>query len=217
MAGGSPRAPGRPRDPELDERVVATVRELLVEVGWHGTTIRKVAERSGVSRPAIARRWSSKAHLVLEALLGPAPDLARFHGADGPGWIDEVVAGSFELFDRPEMRSAVPGLLAALHDHRELRAEIWEGFTGPAASLVAGEGDDEGHRRARAAIAIAAGAALFTASMMGPDDPERSVVQAMLRSTLTGAIAPGDGAPPRAPTGRPPRPRSGADVQPSAS
>src|SRR4051812_28269102 len=92
------RSPGRPRDPELDERVVAAVRELLVEAGWEGTTVRQVAERSGVSRPAIARRWPSKAQLVFESLLGPEPDLTAFATVDREGWIDGVVDGAFDLF-----------------------------------------------------------------------------------------------------------------------
>jgi AcrR family transcriptional regulator len=182
MSESTPRPSGRPRDPELDERVVVAVRELLAEAGWVGTTVRKVSERSGVSRPSIARRWPSKAHLVLEALLGPTPDLERFEGTDDSGWTAAVIDGSFELFDRAEMRSAVPGLLAALADHDDLREQIWEGFAGPAAVLVA---DDTGAAvAARAEIVIAAGAALFAAVMVPGDADVRSAVRSLLRQSL---------------------------------
>ncbi|HKY17147.1 MAG TPA: helix-turn-helix domain-containing protein [Microthrixaceae bacterium] len=180
------RLAGRPRDPELDARVVAAVRALLVESGWEGTTIRQVAERSGVSRPSIARRWPSKAHLVFEALLGSEPELERFDDTDARGWIDEVIDGSFELFDRPEMRSAVPGLLAALHDHDDLRAHIWDGFTGPATALVAD--DTDAVSAAQAVIVIAAGAALFAAAMVPGDRRARSMIRSVLRETLTPAL-----------------------------
>jgi AcrR family transcriptional regulator len=179
-----PRTAGRPRDPELDGRVVAAVRELLGEAGWDGTTIRQVSERSGVSRPSIARRWPSKAHLVLEALLGPTPDLERFEGTDAAGWTDAVIDGSFELFDRPEMRSAVPGLLAALADREDLREQIWEGFAGPAAALVADGTHADAGVAARAEIVIAAGAALFAAVMVPDDASVRSTVRSLLRQSL---------------------------------
>jgi AcrR family transcriptional regulator len=190
------RPPGRPRDPELDKRVVHAVRALLVESGWDGTTMRKVAERSGVSRPSISRRWSSKAHLVFESLLGPVPDLERFEGTDHAGWVEEVVDGSFELFDQPQMVSALPGLLAALHDHDELRAEVWEQFAGPAAALVADETDPDAVATARAAIVIAAGSALFAAAMVPDDARVRSAVGSLLRQSLArtfGSPAPDGG------------------------
>ncbi len=185
-----PRAPGRPRDPELDERVVTAVRELLVEAGWEGTTVRQVAERSGVSRPAIARRWSSKAQLVFEALLGPEPDLTAFATVDREGWIDGVVDGAFDLFSRPEMRKAVPGLLAALDDHEGLRTDIWDRFSGPATALLA---DDEVDAEAHAAIVIAAGSALFASVMLGEQAREgvRSQVRALLQAAPAQARSPG--------------------------
>lgn len=186
MSDSTGRGAGRPRNPDLDARVLSTVRQLLTESGWDGTTVRSVAHRSGVSRPAIARRWPSKAHLVFEALLGAEPDLERFDDSDPSGWIDEVINGSFELFARPEMRSAVPGLLAALHDHDELRASIWEEFTGPAAALVADEPDADA--TARAAIAIAAGAALFAAAVVGEDAAVESALKSLLHHALTAAL-----------------------------
>ena len=83
-SGAAPSA-GRPRDIRIDERVLAATRASLVELGWERTSIRGVAERAGVSRPAIARRWPSKAHLVLEAILGATPDLDAFDGVDLAG------------------------------------------------------------------------------------------------------------------------------------
>ena len=66
-----------------------------MENGWDGTSVRGIAQRAEVSRPAIARRWPSKAHLVLEALLGAEPDLVAFEGADLLGWIDGIFHSSW--------------------------------------------------------------------------------------------------------------------------
>ncbi len=168
------RAAGRPRDPQLDERVLAATRELLVEVGWDAMSVRGIAERSGVSRAAIARRWPSRPHLALDAILGFAPDLSRFEGTDHAGWVAALVDGAFELFDRPEVRAAVPGLLAALRDHDDLRIALWTGFGLPAAELTTED--------ASSAIAVAAGAALF-ASIVAPE--EAASVRRRLVESLT--------------------------------
>lgn len=125
------RAPGqragRPRDASIDEKVFAACRELLLEVGWEGLSLRQVAARAGVSRTSTQLRWSSKAELVLHSILGQAPDLKPFEGTDRVGWISWVVEGSHQLFAQPEVRAALPGLLVALQADAALRDDLWRG------------------------------------------------------------------------------------------
>lgn len=184
-------ASGRRRDPSIDERLLAATRTSLVDHGWDGTSIRGIAELAGVSRPAIARRWPSKAHLVLESLLGAEPDLMRFEGVDIDGWVDGVVDGSFELFDRPDVRSALPGLLATLRDHDDLRAAIWDGFSQPASELATNQGAGTSIA-VRSAIAVAAGAALFSSVLIGDDAELRNGIRDLVRSVLGEAVGLGD-------------------------
>jgi AcrR family transcriptional regulator len=190
--GGPPATAGRPRDSTIDERVLAATRASLAEIGWERTSVRGIAERAGASRAAIARRWPSKAHLALEAILGATPDLGAFGGVDLQGWVDAVVDGSFALFDRADVRAAAPGLLATLRDHDDVRTALWEGFSGPASARLLDPGGDlgaSGHRpdpasaeqlqRAQAAIAVAAGAALFTSLVVGDEQVRERVVAAL--------------------------------------
>ncbi|MGK8508101.1 helix-turn-helix domain-containing protein [Nocardia asiatica] len=158
------RGVGRPRDESVEQRVLATVREMLLDVGWDELSVRAVAARAGVGRASISRRWGSKAELVLHAVLGETPDLGPFEGADQAGWLDWVLRGSRELFARGEVRAAVPGLLTALDRDPQLRNRLWSGFSTPAAALFAAgepEARAESESDARAVIALAAGAALF--------------------------------------------------------
>lgn len=175
----SARASGRPRDTSIDERVLSVTRDLLVEVGWDELSMRLVAARTGVGRSSLNRRWSSKAELVLHAILGETPDLAPFSGTDLKGWIDWVVRGSHELFGRPDVRAAVPGLLLALGENDDLRRGLWERFSGPAVQLFADDvhATTPAQRRradvdARATLAMAAGAALFVTTVAVEDDSE---------------------------------------------
>ncbi len=186
------RPAGRPRDGTIDARVLAAVRELLVEAGWEDMSVRTVAARAGVGRASIQRRWSSKAELVLHAVLGAEPDLTLFEGADHEGWIASVVDGSHELFRRPEVRAAVPGLLTALRDDDRLRAALWRGFSGPAARLYAGRADDDADLDAHAVLAMAAGAALFTSTIALEDDTP--ALRARITGMLTAAVRAGGAA-----------------------
>jgi AcrR family transcriptional regulator len=165
------RRPGRPLDLSLDERVLAATRRSLTDAGWNGTTVRGIAAASGVSRPTIARRWPSKAHLVLAAILGETPDLAPFDGANREAWMRAVVDGSFELFGRPEVVAAVPGLLSELGAHADVRDRLWQSFSGAASELLTDpDGTSPDLDRsvdAQAMIAVAAGAAMFTALIVG--------------------------------------------------
>jgi AcrR family transcriptional regulator len=53
---------------------------MLAEVGYEGITIEAVAQRAGVSKNAIYRRWPDKLAMVLDTLEGLAP--AKDHGVD---------------------------------------------------------------------------------------------------------------------------------------
>ncbi|MDO2381424.1 helix-turn-helix domain-containing protein [Rhodococcus ruber] len=165
----SPTPAGRPRDPRIDTEVLAVTRAMLLEVGWERLSLRGIAARAGVSRAALARRWPSKAHLVLDSILGSAPDLAPIQGADRRGWIEWVVQGSADLFARPDVRAALPGLVAALRDHEDLRNTLWRNFSGPSAALFS-DGSARADLDARAVLVLAAGAAMFASVVAAEDD-----------------------------------------------
>ncbi|WP_199254122.1 TetR/AcrR family transcriptional regulator [Mycolicibacterium mengxianglii] len=180
---------GRPRDTSIDERVFATTRELLVEKGWDELSMRLIAARSGVGRSSLDRRWSSKAALVLHAILGTTPDLGPFADTDRAGWVEWVGRGSRQLFGRPEVKAAVPGLLLAMAENPELRAQLWAQFSGPAVALFAGsdpEGAAEAALDARAVLAMASGAALFLTTVAVDDDTD--MLHARIVDILTAAV-----------------------------
>ncbi len=70
---------GRPRDTRIDDAVLDATLRLLGDVGYQAMSISAIAEAAGVGRPAIYRRFHSKADLVVAAVLrlnvGPDPVL----------------------------------------------------------------------------------------------------------------------------------------------
>lgn len=73
-------AVGRPRQPELTDRLLDAARDAFSAGGLAGFTIAEVERRSGVPRSTIYRRWPSAHALLFEALFStldgavPLPD-----------------------------------------------------------------------------------------------------------------------------------------------
>ncbi|MCW0215808.1 MAG: TetR/AcrR family transcriptional regulator [Pseudonocardia sp.] len=60
--------PGRPRDPEVDRKVLEAALEVYADLGWAGFNFEAVARRAGVGRPALYRRWLSGRALLVDAI-----------------------------------------------------------------------------------------------------------------------------------------------------
>src|SRR3954470_22433596 len=113
------RRQGSRRDPSIDTAVTAATRRLLVERGYAATTIDLIATRAGVSRPAVYRRWGSKAQLVHEALfpdLGPEPPEDDFFAK-----IPRLCRGALRMYGDAAVRESIPGLLNDLRSDRRMR------------------------------------------------------------------------------------------------
>lgn len=59
---------GRPRDEGRDQAILEAALELIVEVGYEAMSMEAVANRAGVSKATIYRRWPGKAQLVGDAI-----------------------------------------------------------------------------------------------------------------------------------------------------
>lgn len=103
---------GRPRDRGLDDALVSATLELLAERGYAATTLTAVAARAGTTTPAIYRRWSSKADLVLDAVF--RLDRSEIVAATGDLERDValMVRWALEKFGQPAGRAAFAGLVA---------------------------------------------------------------------------------------------------------
>lgn len=108
---------GRPRSADADEAILSATLELAGEVGINGMSMDDLAERAGVSKTTIYRRWTSKEQLVLEALrsaMGPLDDV------DTGSMRDDLRAYLIELGERMwrgRMSDVLPHLIeVACHD-----------------------------------------------------------------------------------------------------
>ncbi|MFB1044745.1 TetR/AcrR family transcriptional regulator [Streptomyces chrestomyceticus] len=67
MTGPQKRGRGRPREAAHEERVLTAAAQLLLEGGVAACTVEAASRRSGVSKPAIYRRWPHRTALAIEA------------------------------------------------------------------------------------------------------------------------------------------------------
>lgn len=110
--GPSRPSAGRPRDGKIDAAIVQATRDLLLESGYTALSLSAIAARAGTTTAAIYRRWSGKAQLVHEAIL-PAEVMAMPSASgDVEGDIRALVEATRTMFDRPEVRIALPALIA---------------------------------------------------------------------------------------------------------
>ena len=61
-------SPGRPRDQLVDEAILRAALDLFSEYGIEGASIGQIANRAGVARTTIYRRWPSREDLLVNAI-----------------------------------------------------------------------------------------------------------------------------------------------------
>lgn len=127
---------GRPRDPEVERGILSATQDLLIELGYTGTTIAAVARRAHCGKSAIYRRWTTKADLVVAAVR------ALHVTADLPdtGDLREDLLAAALHFAHSDERSArvLASLLSHLGSDPELRDVAYRTIgQPPVAALIA--------------------------------------------------------------------------------
>lgn len=62
------QALGRPRDPKTQEDILRAAADTLLEEGYRGLTMERLAARAGVGKTTIYRRWKSVSELAADLL-----------------------------------------------------------------------------------------------------------------------------------------------------
>ncbi|MBX9641028.1 MAG: TetR/AcrR family transcriptional regulator [Mycobacteriaceae bacterium] len=121
---------GRPRDPRIDAAVLDATVALLAETGYPRLLVSAIARRAGTSKPAIYRRWASKAHLVHEAVFPISaateiPDTGSLRED-----LREMVRRTTEVLSTPAAMAALPGLVGEMAADPTLHSALLERFAG---------------------------------------------------------------------------------------
>lgn len=142
---GAASRKGRPRSSAADDAILDATRALLADRGWAALTIGDVAVRAGVAKTTLYRRWASKQELVLAAVADMLDTLHLPDCGDLAADLESVVRQFAALLARPEMQTALMGLVADSTRDPDLRLRVREVIVDPQKRLVV-----EGRAQARA-------------------------------------------------------------------
>ena len=114
VAVATPRGPGRPRSTAAHSAILSAAIAMVREVGYDATTMDGIADRAGVGKATLYRRWTSKEPLIADALEGiartfPVPDTGSTSGD-----LTQVLRESLGMYRDPATRGLLSGLIAAM-------------------------------------------------------------------------------------------------------
>lgn len=185
---------GRPRDPRIDGAVLRATVELLAETGYPGLLVSAIAERAGTSKPAIYRRWPSKAHLVHEAVFPIGAETEVPDTGSLPEDVREMVRRTKDFLMTPAARAALPGLVGEMASDPTLHSALLERFTdiiggGLAEWLAAAAARDEVRPEVTAAeLAEAMAGITLIALLTRPDELDGAWVDRTTTLLLSGIV-----------------------------
>ncbi|GAB3437720.1 TetR/AcrR family transcriptional regulator [Streptomonospora sediminis] len=130
-------SPGRPRSTEADAAILEAAADLLIEEGFDGASIDRVAKRAGISRPTIYRRYTGKTELLIAAIHW----IYRYQPEEipEPRDIEEMLGWWAQAIEAPEnarIRAMVLRLMSSARDHPEFDEAFRRFSTEPRNALV---------------------------------------------------------------------------------
>lgn len=123
---GAPRPRGRPRDPNVDAALHDATLSLLAEGGYPKATIEAVAERAGLVRPTVYRRYGSRAALVVatfRAAVASGPQTAPDTG-DVDADLETLLERLVKKLTRTRLGRAVQGIVSQVPFDPELAEAV---------------------------------------------------------------------------------------------
>lgn len=126
MAAATQPRRGRPRAEGLDQALLDVTLELAGEVGMNGMSMDDLAQRAGVSKATIYRRWPSKERLVLDALNQAMRPFDLIDTGSLRGDLDDYLRELARRMTEGKASDVLPDLIAASVRDANLRMSLDE-------------------------------------------------------------------------------------------
>ena len=128
MTGNAQAVVGRPREVRVDGAILAATLELVAEVGIHDFRMDDVAERAGVGKAAIYRRYRSKDELVTATVAALVSEITVPDTGSTREDLLALMRGAVEVYGDPIKAGVMPSLVGAMPQRPELARAIRDGF-----------------------------------------------------------------------------------------
>jgi AcrR family transcriptional regulator len=128
---------GRPRNEEATAAILSAALDLMEEVGFPAVTMEGIAQRSGLSKTTIYRRWPGTWAVILDGFLAEMTPRMEY---EEKATVRQTIRAYMTKFaealqDRPG-RILIP-LLGVAQFNPELREALWDRYIGPRRVLAA--------------------------------------------------------------------------------
>jgi AcrR family transcriptional regulator len=119
---------GRPRDPRADHAILVATLELMAQRGVRDLRMDDVAERAGVGKATIYRRYRSKDELVADAVATLVSEIAIPDTGSTRSDLLALMRQAVELYSGPLARGLMPALLEETRRNPELASTVRDQF-----------------------------------------------------------------------------------------
>ena len=125
-AEANPR--GRPRDERADRAILAATLELMGERGAGEVRMDDVADRAGVGKATIYRRYRSKDELITAGVAALVSEIAVPDTGSTRADLLALMRSAVELYSGSVEAGVMPSLVEAMSRDAELARSVREGF-----------------------------------------------------------------------------------------
>jgi AcrR family transcriptional regulator len=122
------RAIGRPREARADRAILVATIELMAERGVRDLRMGDVAERAGVGKATIYRRYRSKDELVADAVATLVSEIVIPDTGSTRSDLLALMRQAVELYSGPLARGLMPALLEETRRNPELASTVRDRF-----------------------------------------------------------------------------------------
>lgn len=135
--GSKPRrAPGRPRDPSYDARILEEVLKEIAANGFRQFSVQRVADRAGVAKATVRLRWPTREELILAGLRLTSSSVSRPETGSLRGDLAAIVHQYAEVYRNEELMRLYAHLQAEQNDNPAFFEQFQSTVARPAAQIV---------------------------------------------------------------------------------
>ena len=122
---------GRPRSIESHQAILETTLSLLAEVGFDAMSIEAIANRAGVGKTTIYRRYSGKEELVAAAIESIREEVVIADTGSLWGDLDAIIENAAQTTLSPLGRQAVAMIITSASTNSQFAQLYWKTYLQP--------------------------------------------------------------------------------------
>jgi AcrR family transcriptional regulator len=131
MSNTKKKPPGRPRSIQSHQAILQATLELLAEVGFEAMSIDAIANRAGVGKTTIYRRYSSKEELVTDAIESVREEIVIPDTGSFQSDIDQLIENAAQITLNPLGRQSVAMIISSAASNDQFAQIYWRKYLQP--------------------------------------------------------------------------------------